>query len=1407
MQVGQDSGKTDGLRSWIELTGKTVGCEKKLEAVYNPQKNKPFFAQSNQNFPARPKESKISQVQVRAGKALFKQLDSNGSQQLSRAEMERAYTADSRLQPMLDAGSLGYKTDMCTLGFTSIGQWLVLMRRIKGVLKTEGLQEWMISVESHLRGNSDTAGPVHSILYPKPDPKQDAQELSRKLEERLRKSPLGLPSQAATLEALRNVVTSSSEPARAQLSKGQRVSCQAVFDSGGTVEQLMQLLGESPVSTTEKIFLELQELETGKKPKEGLWMDIMRTAKARDQAQFCSKLQAAVNQLQQQQKRKSNTSKMKVPTKTELLGGVSARAHEMFVSMKALEKDNIYKFLHPAGQPVKKRPFFAPSPTFTNPAADLVKDKWITCNGQAFLETPKSPPSTLPPISRAGTPASVTESPDNTQVVDFSSMSPLLCDTLEVGEYRPSSQNTDKRSNLSVISQKSTKRKVTQHPKPEAKFGTGIRASPSFSGLKSMDEKEFVNPEVTRHRVGPCLDTVYVQPYLARLTDVDLGESGVFVGPKPLAKKRVHRHQRKVGNAPFLPRSADRGADMLRSMGTIANGGCRSPEPVPEINLPRESNWTDKTRPGVQLRVSHHCGNCMLSELRHIHVVDPNDAHGLTHFSRAPQQLIVDDKLEQHRLAQYEKVRKEELQQWASVLIQAGYRGRRARRLTESLRSQWAEATKIQKIARAKLAREEVSRKKFKMVLATLQIQRCLRGMMGRTKFVNTYEAHAAAALHIQRAARGRADRKASSAKLEAYTEAALRIQAARVGLHSRRATTMKRNFLNKQTLRIQRIFRGKKGRAFASVYRYWRSAAAVKLQGAWRIRYGKILRRRHYLAKCHLAATAGRVFRGFKGRKIARKALDQKKKKMAIIINKSVRMMLGARKWSRCFQAHHATRIQCQFRSKKARSVVQVRRTDRFFMMIRIQQRAIRFRKWVAKRSAASLVCQRVLRGLAGRRHFLWFKRDKAAKALQRFVRNWWVLRALRLTTWKTVRIYRFWHKIAMPNYAVHKHYRSKLEQGRELRTNQMHELYRILEVDPEKVEELFPNARELDASQWNQYGKVLTPDANGEPVWDTSNCVAWVKGMDNLPQRWVVHAWKQETCQVLLEYKKALRSIYLKAAGIMVTVAEKAFKLQKEQWLKFLKDSKLLEGMNKADAEKIFVASKEKLKKDIVVPVKTKKSKAANALDRGKKKAGNTSDAEDLQLDEFVETLIRFALVKVDDTGGIDEHGITITLSTAQRLRKLFEQNLMPYLADTDYEDVGTDGRDSPEVVELLQTVHARMKKFYRRYGGVSKGGESTIDVIEFMLAIKDAKLFDTQLSFSKALEIFLRANQEEVEEYFNAMPDYKEITDMSLEFDEFVEVVVGMANVQKKKKPDEPLHIRLATFIERMLTNTRM
>merc|ERR1712070_594166 len=136
-------------------------------------------------------------------------------------------------------------------------------------------------------------------------------------------------------------------------------------------------------------------------------------------------------------------------------------------------------------------------------------------------------------------------------------------------------------------------------------------------------------------------------------------------------------------------------------------------------------------------------------------------------------------------------------------------------------------------------------------------------------------------------------------------------------------------------------------------------------------------------------------------------------------------------------------------------------------------------------------------------------------------------------------------------------------------------------------------------------------------------------------------------------------------------------------------------------------------------------------------------------------------------------EDESIT-TLSTLDRLKQLFETCLIPYLAETDYEDSAVEGRDSEEVLELIKTHNAKLKKFYKKYGGVNKSGYATIDVIEFMLALKDGKLIDAQLSFSKALDLFVKANQEEIDDYFNGMPDYKEVTDMSLEFDEFIDVV---------------------------------
>lgn len=150
------------------------------------------------------------------------------------------------------------------------------------------------------------------------------------------------------------------------------------------------------------------------------------------------------------------------------------------------------------------------------------------------------------------------------------------------------------------------------------------------------------------------------------------------------------------------------------------------------------------------------------------------------------------------------------------------------------------------------------------------------------------------------------------------------------------------------------------------------------------------------------------------------------------------------------------------------------------------------------------------------------------------------------------------------------------------------------------------------------------------------------------------------------------------------MVSAAEKAFKLQKDQWLKLAKDSGMSNGVSKKDLEEIFAAAKAPLPSQAAV--KKKKSKAK---DRGKNKAGVNDESEDLPLDGFVYTLLRFALIKFDATRKEEDESIT-TLSTLDRLKQLFETCLIPYLAETDYEDSAVEGRDSEEVQMQCNVTH---------------------------------------------------------------------------------------------------------------------
>jgi len=75
---------------------------------------------------------------------------------------------------------------------------------------------------------------------------------------------------------------------------------------------------------------------------------------------------------------------------------------------------------------------------------------------------------------------------------------------------------------------------------------------------------------------------------------------------------------------------------------------------------------------------------------------------------------------------------------------------------------------------------------------------------------------------------------------------------------------------------------------------------------------------------------------------------------------------------------------------------------------------------------------------------------------------------------------------------------------------------------------------------------------------------------------------------------------------------------------------------------------------------------------------------------------------------------------------------------------------------------------------------------------------------ITHRRCLEIFVRCNQQEVEEYLNEMPEDKKILDMSADWDEFIDCMIMCADTVKKKGS---IDSRLQSFVERMLTNVQM
>lgn len=266
---------------------------------------------------------------------------------------------------------------------------------------------------------------------------------------------------------------------------------------------------------------------------------------------------------------------------------------------------------------------------------------------------------------------------------------------------------------------------------------------------------------------------------------------------------------------------------------------------------------------------------------------------------------------------------------------------------------------------------------------ATLQIQRVIRGFLGRLRASEKVRSYAA--LQIQRTFRGHQGRERAAAK--------------RVALRDVRAATY-----------IQRCYRGYAGKklAAAMLLAHRENTAATKVQALWRARRD----RAHFadILKAHLKRLAAtniqRVFRGFVARQIVAVRQQAIAEYMsAVIIQAQIRGYQGrihgfelmetrmqliaedeaSLKIQACFRGYRSRRQVLHMRQTKAAVLLQ--KTWRGHRDL-VGTRVVRLRN--RQRSRAAVKIQQIARGYIARKHVNKIREENvAARHIQRIRRG----------------------------------------------------------------------------------------------------------------------------------------------------------------------------------------------------------------------------------------------------------------------------------------------------------------------------------------------------------------------------------------------------------------------------------
>jgi len=252
--------------------------------------------------------------------------------------------------------------------------------------------------------------------------------------------------------------------------------------------------------------------------------------------------------------------------------------------------------------------------------------------------------------------------------------------------------------------------------------------------------------------------------------------------------------------------------------------------------------------------------------------------------------------------------------------------------------------------------------------------------------------------------------------------------------------------------------------------------------------------------------------------------------------------------------------------------------------------------------------------------------------------------------------------------------------------------------------------------------------------------------------------------------DHSKDMRRLFLRISTEGVNDPSKAFKLTGSNFGKLVKDTGIMQKLPQpAVAGIIFMKCNSN---EFEMAVQSPKSGPKASF----KSSGDDSEDRTMEMDEFVEALVRLGAEAYGEEGDV-----------ADTLRMIIENHLLPLVEKikntVDSSDTATE-EDLTLVDGLMQSSEPKLKKLFKFYCGHGNqspggdvGGDADMSCFEFLLFSKECQLASLGLSFSRCLETFIASNEEEVDEFIGGTLTDDLTEALQMDFDEFLEAVKSL------------------------------